>query len=207
MKLKKILSLALSGILAVSMLAACGGGNGVSGLFDTNDQSGSFASTLNSKLSDDTKEAITFNNKDSKLKSVVRDVAKTVTEDQANNATGPATSEITTTVQTLTGYGALSTGAEWGVATKSGTYVKVYVYNANDDLYNTLDEVATLIKNDIETIDLSNATKDNAYTNSYKGSVAAYKVAIPTASSDSGAKDAAAWVIAVAIEQTATEVK
>ena len=207
MKLKKILSLALSGILAVSMLAACGGGNGVSGLFDTNDQSGSFASTLNSKLSDDTKEAITFNNKDSKLKSVVRDVAKTVTEDQANNATGPATSEITTTVQTLTGYGALSTGAEWGVATKSGTYVKVYVYNANDDLYNTLDEVATLIKNDIETIDLSNATKDNAYTNSYKGSVAAYKVAIPTARSAAGAKDAAGWVIAVAIEQTATAVK
>ena len=207
MKLKKILSLALSGILAVSMLAACGGGNGVSGLFDTNDQSGSFASTLNSKLSDDTKEAITFDNKDSKLKSVVRDVAKTVTEDQANKAAGDATREITTTVQTLTGYGALSTDAAWNVVSESGTYVKVYVYNANNDSYNTLDEVATLIKNDIETIDLSNATKDNAYTNSYKGSVAAYKVAIPTASSDSGAKDAAAWVIAVAIEQTATTVK
>lgn len=207
MKLKKILSLALSGILAVSMLAACGGGNGVSGLFDTNDQSGSFASTLNSKLSDDTKEAITFNNKDSKLKSVVRDVAKTVTEDQANKATGAATNQITTTVETLTGYGTLTTASAWRVATESGTYVKVYVYNANDDSYNTLDEVATLIKNDIETINLSNATKDNAYTNSYKGSVAAYKVAIPTASSDSGAKDAAAWVIAVAIEQTATAVK
>lgn len=207
MKLKKILSLALSGILAVSMLAACGGGNGVSGLFDTNDQSGSFASTLNSKLSDDTKEAITFDNKDSKLKSVVRDVAKTVTEDQANKATGDATSEITTTVQTLTGYGDLYTAGAWGVASESGTYVKVYVYNANNDSYNTLDEVATLIKNDIEKIKLHGTTNDNAYTNSYKGSVAAYKVAIPTASSDSGAKDAAAWVIAVAIEQTATKVK
>ena len=207
MKLKKILSLALSGILAVSMLAACGGGNGVSGLFDTNDQSGSFASTLNSKLSDNTKEAITFDNKDSKLKSVVRDVAKTVTEDQANKATGDATSEITTTVQTLTGYGALSTGDKWDVASKSGTYVKVYVYNANNDSYNTLDEVATLIKNDIEKINLHDAMTGTAHTNSYKGSVAAYKVAIPTASSDSGAKDAAAWVIAVAIEQTATAVK
>lgn len=207
MKLKKILSLALSGILAVSMLAACGGGNGVSGLFDTNDQSGSFASTLNSKLSDDTKEAITFNNKDSKLKSVVRDVAKTVTEDQANKAAGDATREITTTVQTLTGYGALSTDAAWNVVSESGTYVKVYVYDANNDSYNTLDEVATLIKNDIEKINLHGAMNDNAHTNSYKGSVAAYKVAIPTANSDSGAKDAAAWVIAVAIEQTATAVK
>ena len=118
-----------------------------------------------------------------------------------------ATREITTTVQTLTGYGNLDTKSAWGVVSESGTYVKVYVYNANDDSYNTLDEVATLIKNDIEKINLHDAMTDTAYTNSYKGSVAAYKVAIPTASSDSGAKDAAAWVIAVAIEQTATAVK
>ena len=204
MKLKRILSLALSGVLAVSMLTACGIGGG-SGIFGAGDQSSPFASTLNSKLDDDTKAVITYRSNDSDLKSAVRSVANAVTEGQANNGNGEAPTNITNTVETLTGYGKLSTGSAWNVATESGTYVKVYVYDATNDSYNTLDEVATAVKNDLQIINLKGATGNGSYNNTYKGNVAAYKVTIPTASSASGAKDAEAWVIGVAIEQTVTK--
>lgn len=201
MKLKRILSLALSGVLAVSMLTACGGG---SGIFGAGDQSSNFASLLNSKLDADTKAVITYRSNDSELKSAVRSVANAVTEAQANAGNGAAPSNITNTVETLTGYGPLSTGSAWNVATESGTYVKVYVYDATDDNYNTLDEVATAVKDDLASINLKGATGNNTYNNTYKGNVAAYQVTIPTSSSASGAEDAEAWVIGVAIEQTVT---
>ena len=205
MKLKRILSLALSGVLAVSMLTACGIGGG-SGIFGAGDQSSSFANTLNGKLDDETAKVIRYRSNDSELKNAIRTIANVVTEQTANSATGenfPA--NLTTTVETMTEYGTLSTGAEWGVAKESGTYVKVYVFNANNDDYNTLDEVATEVKDSLATIDLPGATGDADYDNTYKGNVAAYKVTIPTASSAADAEDAEAWVIGVAIEQTATE--
>ena len=206
MKLKRILSLALSGVLAVSMLTACGIGGG-SGIFGAGDQSSPFANTLISKLDDDTIAALTYRSYDSDLKSTVRSVANAVTEGQANNGNGEAPTNITTTVETLTGSGKLSTDAAWGVATESGTSVKGYVYDATDDSHNTLVEVSTAAKNDLQTINLKGATGNDSYNNTYKGNVAAYKVTIPTASSASGAKDAEAWVIGVAIEQTVTAAK
>lgn len=205
MKLKRILSLALSGVLAVSMLTACGIGGG-SGIFGAGDQSSSFANTLNGKLDDETAKAIRYRSNDSELKNAIRTIANVVTEQTANSATGenfPA--NLTTTVETMTEYGTLSTDAAWGVAKESGTYVKVYVFNANNDDYNTLDEVATEVKDSLATIDLPGATGDADYDNTYEGNVAAYKVTIPTASSAADAEDAEAWVIGVAIEQTATE--
>ena len=205
MKLKRILSLALSGVLAVSMLTACGIGGG-SGIFGAGDQSSNFASTLNGKLDDATAEVIRYRSNDSELKRAINTIANVVTEETANSATGenfPA--NLTTTVETMTEYGTLSTGSAWGVAKESGTYVKVYVFNANNDDYNTLDEVATEVKDSLATIDLPGATGNDDYNNTYKGNVAAYKVTIPTASSASGAEDAEAWVIGVAIEQTVTE--
>lgn len=204
MKLKRILSLALSGVLAVSMLTACGIGGG-SGIFGAGDQSSPFASTLNSKLDDATAEVIRYRSNDSELKNAIRTIANAVTEDMANSATGENFPEkLTTTVETMTTYGTLNI-SKWGVAEESGTYVKVYVFNATNDDYNTLDEVATEVKDSLATIDLPDATGNETYNNTYKGNVAAYKVTIPTASSASGAKDAEAWVIGVAIEQTVTK--
>lgn len=202
MKLKRILSLALSGVLAVSMLTACGIGGG-SDIFGAGDQSSNFASTLNGKLDDKTAEVIRYRSNDSELKKAIRTVADVVTEKTANSAAGENfPSELTTTVETMTTYGKLSTGGPWAPKDEEGTYVKVYVFNANDDDYNTLDEVATAVKDSLATINLWNAVNGSGFTNSYAGNVAAYKVTIPTASSSSGAKDAAAWVIGVVIEQT-----
>ena len=187
------------------MLTACGIGGG-SGIFGAGDQSSSFANTLNGKLDDETAKVIRYRSNDSELKNAIRTIANVVTEQTANSATGenfPA--NLTTTVETMTEYGTLSTDAAWGVAKESGTYVKVYVFNANNDDYNTLDEVATEVKDSLATIDLPGATGDDDYDNTYEGNVAAYKVTIPTASSAADAEDAEAWVIGVAIEQTATE--
>ncbi|OUN74516.1 hypothetical protein B5G12_05090 [Faecalibacterium sp. An58] len=195
MKLKRILSLALSGVLAVSMLTACGGG---SGIFGAGDQSSNFASLLNSKLDEAAAGVIEYRSNDSDLKSAVRTIADLVTEADANAAAGEnVPSNFVTTVQTLTGYGNLSTGSAWDPATQSGTYVKVFMYNANNDNYNTLDEVATAVNKVLDTIKIEGAT---GTTNSYKGNVAAYKVTVPAA--NSGDDDAQAWVIGVAIEQT-----
>ena len=158
------------------------------------------------QMADETAKAIRYRSNDSELKNAIRTIANVVTEQTANSATGenfPA--NLTTTVETMTEYGTLSTDAAWGVAKESGTYVKVYVFNANNDDYNTLDEVATEVKDSLATIDLPGATGDADYDNTYEGNVAAYKVTIPTASSAADAEDAEAWVIGVAIEQTATE--
>ena len=139
MKLKRILALALSGVLAVSMLTACGIGGG-SGIFGAGDQSSSFANTLNGKLDDETAKVIRYRSNDSELKNAIRTIANVVTEQTANSATGenfPA--KLTTSDETMNEYGTLSTGAEWGVEEESGTYGKVEVYNANNDSFNKLD--------------------------------------------------------------------
>lgn len=201
MKLKRILSLALSGVLAVSMLTACGfGGNGTD-IFRPGNQSASFARVLNGK-----QDMLDYGTSDSKLSDAIYTVVRSMDADDVVTS-GAVTGDIATTVKTLTGYGDLNSGSAWQAQDESGTYVKVYVYDANNDLYNTLDEVATIVKDDLAPMDLnSDAAKANAgFTNAYEGNVAVYSVSFPAA--NSGDEDTKAWVIGVSIEQTATAKK
>lgn len=198
MKLKRILSLALSGVLAVSMLTACGGGS-ISSIFQQGNQSAAFARTLNDK-----QEMLDYGTSDSKLSNAIYTVVRSMdAEDKAAN--GAVTGDIATTVKTLTGYGDLNSGSAWEAQEKSGTFVKVYTFDANNDSYNTLDEVATAVKDDLKpmALDGDDAKEFNGYTNTYKGNVAAYSVTFRAA--DSGKEDTKVWVIAVSIEQTATK--
>lgn len=199
MKLKRILSLALSGVLAVSMLTACGIGSTVSGILQPGNQSASFARILNSK-----QKMLEYGTSDSKLSNAVYAVVRSMDEnDKATN--GAAASEITTTVKTLTGYGALNCDSAWVAQAESGTFVKVYTYDANDDTYNTLDEVATAVKNDLVKMELDKdaAKEGEGFTNTYKGNVCVYSVTFPGAGS--GDEGTNVWVVAVSVEQTATK--
>lgn len=198
MKLKRILSLALSGVLAVSMLTACGGGSSITNIFRPGNQSASFARTLNDK-----QDMLDYGTSDSKLSNAIYTVVRSMDADDVVTS-GAVTGDIATTVKTLTGYSDLNSGSAWLAQEKSGTYVKVYIYDANNDLYNTMDEVATIVKNDLAPMNLNDdaAKKTAGFTNTYEGNVAVYSVSFPAA--NSGDEDTKAWVIGVSIEQTAT---
>ena len=171
MKIKRILSLALSGVLAVSMLASCGfGGSSISKVLS--DRTLTVRSALNS-----TQDMLSYKSNDSKLKDAVSKVAETITPDQITN--GVAGSSIATTVQQLTGYGNLWLDSAWKAETEVGSksYVKVFVYNVDDKAYDSTAEVASALAQKLEIMNLKDeaATKGDKVINSYAGSVAAYE--------------------------------
>ena len=131
MKLKRILSLALSGVLAVSMLTACGGiGSALA------NRSSSFRSELNGA-----QEMLNYKAGDRSLSDAIYTVAGTLTEAQAN--TNGVDDGVESTVQQLTGYREPSLTPWNGADAKETlTYVKVFVYNTDNADYDTMREVA-----------------------------------------------------------------
>ena len=78
MKLKRILSLALSGVLAISMLTACGGGSSISNLLSN--RTATVRGALNSAQT-----MLSYKSNDSKLADAVSKVAETITPAQIAN--------------------------------------------------------------------------------------------------------------------------
>lgn len=195
MKLKRILSLALSGVLAISMLTACGGGSSISNLLSN--RTATVRGALNSAQT-----MLSYKSNDSKLADAVSKVAETITPAQIAN--GAVDGSVATTVQQLTGYGDMSLGSAWKAQTKEGseTYVKVFIYNVDDKAYDSTAEVASDLADKLEVmgLDKETATKGDKVTNSYAGSIAAYEKTI-------GKDDNAVtvWVIGVAVTQTVTK--
>lgn len=196
MKLKRILSLALSGVLAVSMLTACGGGSSISSLLDNR------TSTVRSALNG-AQDMVSYKSNDKELDDAISKVAGTLTPAQVTN--GIADSSVSTTVRQLTGYDDLYLG-EWKAQTTVGseTFVKVFVYNVENEAFDTTSEVANDIAKQLDVMKLKSntATKVEGYTNSYKGNVVAYEKTI-------GEGDSAfdAWVVGVSITQTVSDNK
>lgn len=192
MKLKRILSLALSGVLAVSMLTACGGGSSISSLLDNR------TSTVRSALNG-AQEMVSYKSNDKELDDAISKVAGTLNPAQVTN--GIADSSVSTTVRQLTGYGDMGLGGAWKAQTTVGseTFVKVFVYNVENEAFDTASEVASDIAEQLNVMNLKSdtATKVEGYTNSYKGNVVAYEKTI-------GEGDSAfdAWVVGVSITQT-----
>ena len=192
MKLKRILSLALSGVLAVSMMTGCFGGGSKS---DAINRSSAVASALNGAVN-----AVSFNTNDSKLNKAVSTIADTLTAAQAKT-NGPVDtgSTIQATARQITGYDNMTVGDPWFTRTDVGEYnfVRIFVYDAENSAYDTEGEVMDAVASKIKMMNL-NDTKDNGtYTNSYKGYVSAYEVEVGTEE-----EPASAWVIGVALTQT-----
>ena len=195
MKLKRILSLALSGVLAVSMLAGCGGGS-ISKFLSN--RTATVRGALNSAQT-----MLSYKSNDSKLADAVSKVAETITPDQITNVV--AGSSVATTVQQLTGYGDLylKDGDPWKAATEVGkkTYVKVFIYNVDDKNFDSTAEVVEDLSTKLGYMKLTeaDATKGNKVTNSYAGNVVAYEKTV-----GEGDKAVTVWVIGVAVTQTVT---
>ena len=188
MKLKRILSLALSGVLAVSMLTACGGG-GISNIL--NDRSNTVRSALNGA-----QEMLSYKASDRNLDDAISTVAESLTAKQVTG--GVATDAISNTVEQLTGYGDIWLGAwDASAADETATYVKVFVYNTDDEAFDTNREVADNIAKTLDILDLKSDLATDEGTISYSGNVGAYRTTV-----GSGDEAIHALVVGVAITQT-----
>ena len=188
MKLKRILSLALSGVLAVSMLTACGGG-GIGGALS--DRSSAIRGELNGA-----QDMLNYKANDRDLKDAVYTVAGTLTANQVNGGVAP--SAVSDTVRQLTGYGDIWLGP-WDAskADETETFVKVFVYNTDDEAFDTNREVADNIAKALEQLELKSDLATGKGTISYSGDIAAYRTTVGT-----GEDAIHALVVGVAITQT-----
>ena len=188
MTLNKILALALSGVLAVGMLAGCGGG-----VFGGS-RSTSIAKELNA-----VQDEVSYQAGDEKLKNAVADVARALTQNDLNN--GPAEG-ATAKVMAATGYENMNL-VQWSTQTTVGsrTFVKVFVYNTESGAYDTTAEVAAAVSRELAVMNLEATEDGGSVVNSYTGEVAAYNGSI-------GEGENAVDIVAVgvAITQTVTAV-
>lgn len=193
MKLKRILSLALSGVLAVSMLTACGGG-GIGGALS--DRSSAIRGELNGA-----QDMLNYKANDRDLKDAVYTVAGTLTANQVNGGVAP--SAVSDTVRQLTGYGDIWLGP-WDAskADETETFVKVFVYNTDDEAFDTNREVANNIAGTLKELDLKSDLATGKGEISYSGDVAAYRTTV-----GSGEDAIHALVVGVAITQTVPAAK
>ena len=194
MKLKRILSLALSGVLAVSMLTACGGSDFFTGNRSSRETS-RVISAMNTELTTLQDEVVDYES-DSDLRKAVENVADTLTVVEAARATndgaiaGPSITTMMKRYVDITNDAAFTThlnpsdGAVWGTAVLF-----------DGDM--SASEVGKAMAANVHKWNLE-ALKDSF---TFDGNVEAYRVTIPAADSESN--DVAVWIVGVTLEETA----
>ena len=193
MKLKRILSLAAAGVLAVSMLTGCfGGGTG-----NKVSVAGNFVSTLNGATNADPE--IETNQK---LTNAIRSVAEDLTVEQVANE-GVAVSEILDAVRDNTNTVAkseLDKPSAWSPINEAKNFSTVFIYEADGmSVSNLANEVA----NDVfDVINLKGATQGSGFTNEYKTYAAAVEVTIP---GEDTAASTTVYVVGIQINRTTTK--
>ena len=199
MKLKRILSLALSGVLAVSMLTACGFGGGVSGSGNKiSPDTTPVRAAMNTEL--DTLGHGTIDYKtDGDLTNATAAVARTLTEVEAKAANkdgaivgGSAAAMMGRYVE----YDAWTSsfGKYTPTSGEDKTFVTALVFDGSMTAAEVGEAmVANVAKWDLKSIDSKSFTFD--------GSIAAYKVTIEAA--DEKAEDTSVWFVGLMLEQTA----
>ena len=193
MKLKRILSLAAAGVLAVSMLTGCfGGGTG-----NKVSVAGNFVSTLNGAT--DANPEIETNQK---LTNAIRSVAEDLTVEQVANE-GVAVSEILDAVRDDTNTVAkpqLDSPSAWSPYNEAKNFSTVRIYKADGV---TVSRLANKVADDVfDKIGLANAVKGNDFTNEYKTYAAAVEVTIP---GEDTAASTTVYVVGIQINRTTTK--
>lgn len=193
MKLKRILSLAAAGVLAVSMLTGCfGGGTG-----NKVSVAGNFVSTLNGAT--DANPEIETNQK---LTNAIRSVAEDLTVEQVANE-GVAVSKILDAVRDDTNTVAkpqLDSPSAWSPYNEAKNFSTVRIYKADGV---TVSRLANKVADDVfDKIDLANAVKGNDFTNEYKTYAAAVEVTIP---GEDTAASTTVYVVGIQINRTTTK--
>ena len=191
MKLKRILSLAAAGVLAVSMLTGCfGGGNG-----NKVSVAGNFVSTLNGATN--ANPEIESNQK---LTNAIRSVAEDLTVAEAGKGVAnadilKAVREKTDTVEKTQ----LDTPSAWAAVNESKKFSTVFIYEADGK---SVSNLANDVKNDIfDKIQLNSekATEGDGFTNEYETYAAAVEVTIP---GEDTAASTTVYVVGIQINRT-----
>ena len=195
MKLKKILSLALSGILAVSMLAGCGGfgggaGNSIKGA--TND----VRKAMNAELDTLHQEAVDYKT-DGSLSNGTSAIARTLTDTEVKGANKDGViigNKDSSAAQMMSRYVDYDHWTDsFGNYTASGDDM-VFATALLFDGSMSEAEVGKAMAAQVAKWDLKN---DATYT--FDGSIAAYKVTIDPA--DEKADDISVWFVGLMLEQ------
>ena len=193
MKLKKILSLALSGILAVSMLAACGGGNIFSGNRASR-QTTSVLSAMNAELVDLNETTVTYKG-NGDLRKAVSNIADTITVVEAAKANNTGAIADASVITMAKRYVNITNDASFATHT-----------NPSDGaVWGTI----VLFDGDLSASDVGEAMAENVnkwglkkQTDfEFEGAVEAYKVTIPA--TDSESDDVTVWLVGVTLTETA----
>ena len=196
MKLKRILSLAAAGVLAVSMLTGCfGGGNG-----NKVSVAGNFVSTLNGATNADPE--IESNQK---LTNAIRSVAEDLTVAEAGKGVAnadilKAVREKTDTVEKTE----LDTPSAWAAHNESKKFSTVFIYEAEGK---SVSNLANDVKKDIfDKIQLNSekATKGDGFTNEYETYATAVEVTIP---GEDTAASTTVYVVGIQINRTTAKAK
>ena len=202
MKLKKIASLMLAGIMAVSMLAGCKSGTTTDdGNTDVKPVDSSFAAKINDELDDNQKAIVTFK-ADSTLESALNKAAGMLDVDQ-----------LKVNAATWLGDGNVRKSFTEMVDADGNSFTNVFKDNDEDQTGAAIlvvpgnltekgmteavvDKLDDLIKTDVLPNGY-NGTKYYKYT--YEGKIAVAKV-------DSNDGKVSAYVVGIVIDQTATEI-
>ncbi len=210
MKLKKIASLALAGIMAVSMLAGCNGAasSGDDNGTTTTPVDNSFAASVNAEMNDKQKAIVTFESS-ADLASAVNAVADKFDSNELNvtKTDWPTNDSIKGDFRDMLDADAdegVSTVADWNTNTSKRTAADIIIVPGRYTEEGLAKEIATflgdkVVKNTV----MPNGYKDNSankfYKYTYTGDLAVTKV-------ESLDGKVSAYVVGVVIEQTPTEV-
>ena len=202
MKLKKIASLALAGIMAVSMLAGCEG----SASSNTDDTTttpvdNSFATAINAELNDKQKAIVTFEN-DSELTVALNAISdkfssadlKTTTTKWMENQVVEDFRDMLDAVANASVY-----GEKWVENKDDTTAASVLIVPGNLTEEGMTKAVADVIKGFLDTGHFANQSNSTKYRYSYGGDIAVVKV-------ESLSGEYSAYVVGIVVNQTVTEV-
>ena len=198
MKLKRILSLALSGVLAVSMLTACGFGGNADKLPGKNEVTPvSLTLAVNSAINSKPK----FES-DNTLSKAVQSAASTLTANQVA-AEGLARQAILDMVRQMTYTSAkseLDNPAAWSAYDSDASFSTVRIYKGDYDTATVANKVKTDVVDKIA-LTSKKATEGNDFTCDYDCYVAGCKVTVAEAAADGS--DVTVWVVGIQIDRDA----
>ena len=201
MKLKKIASLMLAGIMAVSMLAGCkGAASSNTADPEVKPVDNSLSAYVNEKLDDELKNIVTFSS-DSKLESALNKAASMVDENtlKTTSPTWISSGAIFESFGEMldTNCDAIS---DFASTDKDSTAAFLYVVPGNFTEGGMKDQVVSMLKSDIvAAAKLPGANGAGTYRYTYTGKIAVVSV-------DSNNGDYSAYVVGIVIDQTAKKV-
>ena len=207
MKLKKIASLALAGIMAVSMLAGCNGAasSGDDNGTTTTPVDNSFAASVNAEMNDKQKAIVTFESS-ADLASAVNAVAEKFDSNELNvTSTGWANNTtIKNDFRDMLDADDEGVSSDWTNNTSKRTAADIIIVPGSYTEEGLAKEIATFLGNKVvKNTVMPNGYKDNSankfYKYTYTGDLAVTKV-------ESLDGKVSAYVVGIVIEQTPTEI-